>query len=299
MVGATSTTVTITPTLDQMMDYETSATWANAHNAASSTWVGSNELQPYLHTTTTSNRWDRFGRGVLLFNTSTIPSDATITSAKLGILVASKQVTLGSPDLVLTGGHLASNSSVANGDYDGFWQDEYAVRLPYSEISTVAWTNITLTNLTFIQKGTPPSFSTIYLRDSWDVNNSGPTWSSNKYASLSRWTLGSGDSSKYPFLEVTYTPAEGGSAPVSSFTTTNTIYRIPKALSVTDTSTNTPTAWNWSWGDGTWTNVTSNPSTTHTFTTRAMFPVYLLTSNAYGSNTSASQNIRIVGYENC
>ena len=89
----------------------------------------------------------------------------------------------------------------------------------------------------------------------------------------------------------------GGAAPVSSFTVNRPIARIPQVLTFTNTSTNIPTGWNWSWGDGTWTNGTTN-NPTHKYTKRGIFPVFLLSSNAYGNNTSATQNIRVVGYEN-
>jgi PKD repeat protein len=98
-------------------------------------------------------------------------------------------------------------------------------------------------------------------------------------------------------MEITYTPAAGGSAPVSSFTVNRPISRIPQVLTFTNTSTNTPTGWNWSWGDGTWTNGTTN-NPTHQYQKRGIFPVFLLSSNAVGSNTSATQNIQVVGYEN-
>jgi len=84
-------------------------------------------------------------------------------------------------------------------------------------------------------------------------------------------------------------------APVSSFTVDKPLVRIPGILTFTDTSTNTPTLWNWSWGDGTWTNGTDE-APTHKYTKRGMFPVSLLCSNAAGNNTSASQNVRVVGY---
>jgi hypothetical protein len=92
------------------------------------------------------------------------------------------------------------------------------------------------------------------------------------------------------------TPGGGGSAPTSTFTKDKNLVTFPKRITVTDTSTNTPTQWNWSWGDGTWTNgTTQNP--THQYLKRGMWSVSLLCSNAYGSNTSASQKVRVVGQE--
>jgi len=86
-------------------------------------------------------------------------------------------------------------------------------------------------------------------------------------------------------------------APVALFTKNYNTLRIPNRVTVTDISTNIPASWNWSWGDGMWTNITSSPNQTHQYLKRGDWNVYLLASNTAGSNTSATQSVRVVGYQ--
>jgi len=280
---------------DAMIDSETVGTYSSLRNQVVGDWVGDNEIQPYLVATTTDGQYSRLDRGVLIFNTSTIPAGATITSAKIGLYVQGITTGLGgTPSLVITGGQTASNTSVVVGDYDGFTQVEYASRFLYSSIIVDQYTNITLTNLTFIQKGTPPVFTTVYLRDNWDVDSSAP-WVSGADTGIERDTLLTASAHK-PFLEVTYNIEGGAASPVASFTINKNIIRIPNSISVTDTSTNTPTSWDWYWGDGTTNSTTQNA--VHVYTKRGMFTIILTATNGAGSDPSDPTSVKVIGFMN-
>ena len=81
-----------------------------------------------------------------------------------------------------------------------------------------------------------------------------------------------------------------GDAPVASFTKSATSGSTPFTVVFTDTSTNTPTSWYWVFGDGDTTNRTvQNP--VHTFTVDGTYSVNVTSINAYGSSTSAAQDI--------
>ena len=83
-----------------------------------------------------------------------------------------------------------------------------------------------------------------------------------------------------------------GMAPVASFTSNTTSGVTPLSVQFTDTSIYLPTGWNWSWGDTTWTNGTTR-NATHIYGTGGTYPVFLIASNAHGSNQSASQSISV------
>lgn len=91
-------------------------------------------------------------------------------------------------------------------------------------------------------------------------------------------------------------PEEGGSAPVSSFTTSRTLTRIPREISVNDTSTNTPTSWSYNWGDGSTAGTTAN--STHIYYKRGLWSITLNATNAFGSNISTVTQVRVIGYDN-
>ena len=99
------------------------------------------------------------------------------------------------------------------------------------------------------------------------------------------------------WVNVTESATACGSAPVASFTSDRLMVRIPNSLTLTETCENVPTLWNWSWGDGTWTNgTTETPS--HQYLKRGLFTTYLIASNAFGTDTSDTQTVRVVGYAN-
>jgi len=68
-------------------------------------------------------------------------------------------------------------------------------------------------------------------------------------------------------------------------------------VNITDTSTNTPTMWNWSAGDGNWHNATIGTNFLYQYTKRGVWQASMTTSNAAGTNTSATKQIRVIGYQ--
>jgi PKD repeat protein len=253
-----------------------------------------------LYADTSSNNYSYFIRGYFEFNTSALPDDCAVNSAIVGIYGhTTLNTNLGIPTWGITRFVPATNGTAAAGDYDSFNNDW----LSDTKIATDSWSVIAYNNFTLNALGlsniSKTSWTNYMFRNSWDINNdtTGLVWG-NGYAAYAPVQFVEHGDTGIPFIEITYTPAAGGSAPVASFTTAKTLYRIPGILQVNDTSTNTPTGWNWSWGDGTWTNGTTQ-NATHKYTTRGTKSILLVTSNAFGSNTTpTATTVRIVGYEN-
>jgi type IV secretory pathway TrbD component len=297
IVGAT-TEVFYTAT-NGLVNDDTDTSYSNMRGAAGDTGYNNSATEyscPYLGTTTTTDVYALMQRCVFSFDISSISDTATIDSAKMRVYRSGRSTLLLGWDgkIAITNGTLAANNTVVAGDYDAFGTQSLAdsVAVPASNGDM----NFTFdsSGITYLQNNIYSGNSVIiFMRDSFDANNTTPTFAKGK-AVYTSWQTRTG--ANVPYLEITY--HTGGSAPVASFTLQRPLYRIPGTLQVNDTSTNTPTAWNWSWGDGSWTNGTTQ-NATHKYTTRGKFSINLLCSNAGGSNTTPTAGtVRIVGYEN-
>ncbi|MDD4137693.1 MAG: PKD domain-containing protein [Methanoregula sp.] len=92
-------------------------------------------------------------------------------------------------------------------------------------------------------------------------------------------SAGSSTVSKDAFVTVTVS----SSAPVASFTSTDTCGISPLTVEFIDSSANSPTAWAWSFGDG-GTSSVQNPS--HTYVSAGTYTVTMTATNSGGSSTS-------------
>ncbi len=243
-----------------------------------------------IRTRTSAPVWDYMTRFGATFNTSSIPDGATITSAKFGAYVTSKNTNLNASWSVgLSVFAPASNTTLVAGDYDSWGSSRIADDIPIGSIATAQYNNWSLTNLDIIDK---TSYTRVMMRSSFDIDNVSPTYVATKDASVNIYDTSYG--SLFPFLEITYTLPI--TAPVASFTADRVFTRIPHLITFTDTSTNTPTSWEWAWGDGSANSTTQNP--THQYTKRGAYNVYLTATNAGGSGSTGATVIRVVGYEN-
>ena len=189
--------------------------------AGESTLSGSSTVVSafYIAAAATGTNWNSMRRGILAFNTSNIPDDAIITSGIFSIYGTSKSSGVGSPDIVITGGILASNTSLANGDYGGFSSTIYANNITYAGYSDAGRNNWTL-NANGLLAVSKKYSTVIFIRDSWDIDNSFTGTYVNGASTYITWRpVGYATESQRPFLEVVYTPAAGGdTTPPNSIT---------------------------------------------------------------------------------
>ena len=182
-------------------------TWAALREGAGSshsvTDGGGNGL--WLGASTTTNRWSYLRRFPILFNTTTIPASAIITSATISIYGSgySNNFSL-SVDCVTS--NPASNTDLANGDFTSFGTTLLATSIALSAWNNSNWNVFTL-NATGIANITKAGISKFGLRLSADTTNTEPAWSSgvNGYADF----LFRG-SAHPPTLTVTYSLPSGG-----------------------------------------------------------------------------------------
>jgi hypothetical protein len=280
---------------DRYMRNQTASTWTalrNGNGDSAGDGASTSRFMIIRATTVTNqfNRLYRFGYG---FNTSPMPDDATITGVSNGLVFKDPSITLGSFSFGITGFTPATTANFQASDFTKFTNTRYATDIPNTSITNDVYTNFTW-NTDGKSAINKTGYTNFMLRFASDIDDSSPTWvraGESGYAIYDYTEI----SSKQPFLEIVYT-TEGISAPVASFTCTKNFVRIPNSVTCTDGSTNTPTSWSWDMGDGSAAVTTQN--ITYQYTKRGMWGITLNATNAQGSNVSASNNVRVAGYEN-
>jgi hypothetical protein len=288
-------TLILSPDLDGYLPYSTNNTWANIRALTSSgTPVTNADNYLRLRAVTASPYFDRWYRSAYSFNTSQIPAGATVTGVIFKTRLQGRAVTLAVPDVGITGGVLASNTSLATGDMDGWYNTELSNRITLPASGN--WMNFTFNaaGISYVQNNMTGSQRTIlFPRLAWDIDNSMPVYVNGGETQVDWNGQEDATTTRRPTLEITYTTTV---TPVASFTCTKNFIRIPNSVTCTDTSTNTPTSWSWNWGDGSSASTTQNPS--HTYTKRGKWDIVLTATNAGGSNTTAATAVKVIGYEN-
>ena len=150
---------------------------------------------------TGTNGYNDTVRGVLIFNTSVLPDDATITSAKIGIYTYERSVGLGDTGLSIT--KFSINGTINSADYQNFNDTRFADDQSISTmLSSFQYHNFTLNALgrSNISLTGDSGFG---VRTAFDIDNTPPTWASN-VATYIRFN--SADNGTYiPFIEISYT----------------------------------------------------------------------------------------------
>ena len=203
-------------------------------------------------------------RGVLWFNTSVLPADATITSAKIGIFVYDTDVFLGDTGIGIT---KFNGSSIDFPHYQEFNDDRFAADINISTMNNTLnhYQNFTLNPLGRSNISLT-GYSKFGVRTGFDIDNITPGWG-NKLSSQITYTTA--DNVTYPpFIEISYTNQTGTLAPVAGFTSNVNAGNAPLAVQFTDTSLNTPTSWIWNA-----TNVTGN-NVPFTFNSTSATPLH-------------------------
>jgi PKD repeat protein/subtilisin-like proprotein convertase family protein len=97
-----------------------------------------------------------------------------------------------------------------------------------------------------------------------------------------------------PGFVANWTSTISPSAPVASFSISNSEPKINQEIQFTNTSTNSTTSWEWSFGDG---NTSIIPNPTHTYATAECFDVTLSVSDDEGCEASTTQEICVTNEE--
>lgn len=189
-----------------------------------------------IYSGSTPNTWTYLFRSYFLFDTSMIPSDATITAATLSIYTYSKMDDLGiTPSINVYSSNPASNTALIGDDYAQTGSTPFATAISWSNIAEGGDTVFTLnsTGIAAIDKSGVSKFS---IKTNYDATNTAPTTSVyNDVTEVGCYFSEAGidgmDVNYTPYLTITYTT--GGT------TTTTTTTTPPGSFGVSSLPTST------------------------------------------------------------
>lgn len=159
----------------------------------------------WLQTTADQDYYKILYRSIYLFDTSGLGSGAVISAAVFSFYGSAKADTFGiTPDLCVYSSDPASNTALADGDYDSLGATEYSSIVTYAAYSASGYNDFTLnaTGRGIIDK---TGITKLGIREhTHDAHNSEPTWASEKHYYFSGYMADKGTGFK-PKLVVTYT----------------------------------------------------------------------------------------------
>jgi PKD repeat protein len=231
-------------------------------------------LAVLLGASNTSGEFNYSTRYGISFNTSTLPDNVTISSAKLQLWGEAYPTNgLGSNwGLVVTPFTPASNTSFVVADFNRTEDTEWSNIVNQASLSQGVYKNLTLNTLG-ISNISKTGRTVMYVRSTYDVKGFNGTWLNN---GKSYWIIQA--YSHPPQLVVEWNYPE---VPVSNFTSNVVTGVNPTTVTFTDTSTGYPDTFNWTFGDGE-TSTDQNPS--HTYTSLGTYNVTHGVSNSLGSD---------------
>jgi len=193
------TIVTVYPDLDGSVGHQETLSWADIVIAAGNQHNDTGALFIYLLEiySATGSSWYRLGRSILVFDVSALVGE-TITGATLTVYANIKTDGLGiSPDINLYSSDPASNTELANGDFDSFGTDPYCdTPIAYADWGTLGVPRNFILNtagLAALQAAIDGDgfFKVGFRNANYDVaeeldpNNHAPAWSGDyKYSRL-------------------------------------------------------------------------------------------------------------------
>jgi hypothetical protein len=154
----------------------------------------------------TTSKWAELTRSYLLFDTSTLPDDAVITSAVLSIYPTYKVNTLSQSMNITAGVPTTGSTALVNADYavGNFGADKFTSDLSIDSIVLNQYNDFTL-NASGISAIDSSGVTKLALRLVSDIEDSAPTWSLNS----SILQFDSSEGTNKPKLVITYTSASG------------------------------------------------------------------------------------------
>jgi hypothetical protein len=192
-------------------------TFANIRTGSGNTSDDSGDnILVYLKASTTEDQFEELKRGILLFDTSSLPDDCTITSAVLSIYGSAASSGLGSSDLHIGSALPENNINLSDEDYGTCGTTSFG------NISFASWGS-GYKNITFNSSGrsaiSKTGISKFSAQLSWDIENSfDGSWVSGTQSGFTFYSADKGTSYR-PYLTVNYTTTSSSSS--SSFSSSS------------------------------------------------------------------------------
>lgn len=208
-------TLTVYPSLDGVVYHQLAdLPWAALRDGAGTNAddSGANPSAPEIMSDGAQDEWFRLMRLILLFDTSALPDDATITGATLSIYGTGKADAGGwAPSMGIYSSLPASDNELVPGDYDSLGTTLLSSVIAYADFNTSGYNVFTL-NATGLAAISKTGISKFGAREvTYDAGDSPPAWGADEEFYF--WVYMSEQGTVYrPKLEITYTvPAVGRS----------------------------------------------------------------------------------------
>lgn len=150
-------------------------------------------------------------RGLSVFDTSCVATTDTVSAAVLSYIVDAKTSGLGSPSFSITTATLASNSAIANGDFQTSNSSTSFGSVAYASVSTAGgFTDVALnaSGIAAINKGASAR-TAFAVKIGWDADNSttGLTWASSADSGFSVKWADTALTTSDPVIVITHAPS--------------------------------------------------------------------------------------------
>lgn len=151
--------------------------------------------------------WRNLVRGIFLFDTSALGSSASISAATFSLYQTDKGDDLSiTPNINVYSSNPASNTSLANGDYDSLGTTAFATAITFASFNS-GYNDFTLnaSGIAAIAKTGITKYGT--RNAEYDAADSAPTWSSSQTSYLECSSADETGTTQDPKLVITYTAA--------------------------------------------------------------------------------------------
>ena len=167
-----------------------SGTWASVRDGAgTASYDEANSSEIRIQAANSTDWWTIMERFIMLFDTSSLPDDTTITSATLSLYGVHKQDPAGwTPDINIYSSNPSSNTWLTSSDYTTLGATAFSTAITYANWSTTGYNSFALNSagLAAISKTGVSKFGA--RNANYDVANTAPTWVSDADALISFYT---------------------------------------------------------------------------------------------------------------
>ena len=208
MPVASAATVVVNASYDGSVATGTDGTYSQIRTAAgTSVYPMQNGTTCTIRSNATTGFYSEQWRGLVTFDVSAIPDDATINSAVVSVYGRDQMNELGSFGFSLIDANPLSKTSYAADDYSRTTFTRFAPDISYASYDNGGWNNFTL-NPAGLGNISKTGLTTFMFTTSADVDNATPpTWIAMNMSGFEFWGTNNTAGMPKPVMTVVYTPA--------------------------------------------------------------------------------------------